>query len=208
MAHAEQFFFVGSVAANLKDYFSGKKVLEVGSLDLNGSVRQYFSGCDYTGLDVGPGKGVDLVCPGQDFGGPAQSYDVVISCEMMEHNPDWAVTWLNMLRLLKGDGLLLMTCATTGRRKHGTPDRDPSNSPLTVGKGQNYYRNLTGDDFARLTPLDAWFSESAFFADAVSKDLYFIGLGPRAPAPTRSLFRALVAAFEAHYREKNINGAY
>lgn len=208
MAHPEQFFFVGSVAANLPDYFHSKRVLEVGSLNINGSVRQFFVGCEYTGLDVGAGNGVDVVCPGQDYTAPAESFDVVISCEMMEHNPNWEVTWINMLRMLRRDGLILMTCASAGRRQHGTPELDPKASPLTVGQGQSYYRNLVSEDFARITPPAAWFSESAFFTDAVSRDLYFIALGVGAAAGSRNVFRNLVAAFEAHYQRKNIQGVY
>jgi len=48
-----------------------------------------FSDCDYIGLDVAPGNGVDIVCEGQNYDAPDESFDVVISCEVMEHNPFW-----------------------------------------------------------------------------------------------------------------------
>ena len=104
---------------------------------------------------MGPGKGVDVVCPGQDYTAPARSFDVVISCEMMEHNPNWRETWLNMLRMVREDGLLVMTCASIGRKKHGTSDSTPFDSPLTVATGQNYYRNLVETDFTQLLHHDA-----------------------------------------------------
>ncbi|MBL8487512.1 MAG: methyltransferase domain-containing protein [Rhodocyclaceae bacterium] len=208
MAHPQQMFFVASVKQFLPEFFRGRKVLEVGSLNINGSVRPLFEECDYLGLDVGQGPGVDLVCRGEDHGAPAGSYDVVISCEMMEHNPNWRETWLNMIRLLRHDGLMVMTCASRGRRRHGTPDTDPAASPLTVGQGLAYYRNLEAEDFSGLANLDAWFPVWAFFNDDVSHDLYFLGVGREAPEPLRARCLQLKAAFADYYRKKNTAGEY
>ena len=41
--------------------FSRRRVLEVGSRDVNGSVRQFFDGGEYVGVDWRPGPCVDLV---------------------------------------------------------------------------------------------------------------------------------------------------
>jgi hypothetical protein len=58
-------------------------VIEVGNLNLNGSVREFFSECDYLGLEVGEGEGegqdVDLVSFGENYGGMANSTDMLIS---------------------------------------------------------------------------------------------------------------------------------
>ena len=88
MAHIQQFRFLHFIKEILPSYFKEKKVLEVGSLDINGSVRGLFVDCDYTGIDVASGKGVDWVVNGEDFAAPANSMDVVISCECFEHNPE------------------------------------------------------------------------------------------------------------------------
>ena len=61
MAHPQQMFFIGNVARHMVPYFSETKVLEVGSLNINGSVRQFFSNCDYVGLDISEGRDVDVV---------------------------------------------------------------------------------------------------------------------------------------------------
>src|SRR5271166_5993768 len=98
MAHREEFFFVASIKNFIPSFFSGVSVLEVGSLNINGSVRAFFDGTDYTGIDICEGKDVDVVCYGENFAADASSYDVIISCEAMEHNPGWKKTWLNMLR--------------------------------------------------------------------------------------------------------------
>ncbi len=79
-------------------------MLEIGSLDVNGTVRQHFEKCDYRGLDVAEGPGVDIVCQAQDYDAPIGSFDTVVCCEVMEHNPHWAETFANMLRLCQPGG--------------------------------------------------------------------------------------------------------
>jgi SAM-dependent methyltransferase len=176
MSHPQQIAFVNSVRQLFPTYFAGKKVLEVGSLDINGSVRQFFSGCTYTGIDVGPGKGVDIVCEGQKYQAPDQSFDVTISCECFEHNPYWAETFANMVRMTKHGGLVVFTCATTGRREHGTTRTSPQDSPLTVGLNWEYYKNLTEDDFRGVFDFDANFSRYGFSVHPAAADLYFYGV--------------------------------
>ncbi len=77
-------------------YFYESKVLEVGSLDINGSIRQFFVGCDYVGVDLGEGRGVDVVARGEELDYPDDSFDVVASCECFEHNPEWVKTFNNI----------------------------------------------------------------------------------------------------------------
>lgn len=54
MSHPEQLEFVASVRQRFPGFFTGRRVLEVGSLDINGSVRGMFTDCDYVGVDVAP----------------------------------------------------------------------------------------------------------------------------------------------------------
>lgn len=176
MAHIQQKRFVQFFKGILPNFFRGKNVLEVGSLNINGTVRDYFDDCFHVGLDVGPGPGVDVVCFGENYGSEANFYDVVISCECMEHNPGYKKTWLNMLRVMKPNGLMIMTCATFGRKQHGTTKTSTVDSPLTVGLGQEYYKNLTKEDFD-FVRLDDFFSDFFFVTDFSCSDLYFIGLG-------------------------------
>ena len=46
MSHQQQLIFVASVKDQFPEYFSQTKVLEVGSLNINGSVRQFFNNPD------------------------------------------------------------------------------------------------------------------------------------------------------------------
>lgn len=200
MAHIQQLRFVNFVKECLPDYFVGKRVLEIGALDINGSVRSFFADCDYTGIDVAPGKGVDQVARGEDFAAEASAFDVVISCECMEHNPMYLKTWLNMLRVLREDGLLLMTCATFGRPQHGTSTSDPAASPLTIGQGQEYYRNLGQADF-EVVQLPHFFARHLFEVDHSSKDLYFLGIGAASSPEQQQRFDALRETAKRFYEQ-------
>lgn len=173
MAHPEQREFFASVTARFPSYFTGRRVLEVGSLNINGTVRDFFTDCDYTGVDLEPGPGVDVVGEGQALDYPDESFDVVVSAECFEHNPYWLQTFVNMRRMCSG--LVVFTCATEGRGEHGTTRTDPASSPFTVGRW-DYYRNLTADDFHADLNLDALFAAYEFSTNDLSHDLYFWGL--------------------------------
>jgi SAM-dependent methyltransferase len=204
MAHYTQQQFVRWVKASFPNCFIGQRVLEVGSLDINGSVRCFFERCDYIGLDVGAGPGVDVVCGGQDFRAPDASFDVVCSFEAMEHNPYWRETFANMLRLTRPGGLVVMTCATFGRPEHGTARSNPEDSPLTGDIGWDYYRNLCRRDFEQAFDLQASF-ESLFFAHYYhGPDLFFFGFRRGAPAPAHA--RRVARVLRLRYGLRNLLG--
>lgn len=171
MAHVQQFKFVESVKDKFSEYFINKKILEVGSLDINGSIRRYFENCDYIGVDLGPGKGVDLISKGEDLNFPDLIFDVAVSCECFEHNEYWKETFLNMIRMTRNNGLIFFSCATIGRKEHGTRRTNPSSSPFTG----DYYRNLVEEDFRSLD-LDKFFTEHKFSVDHSHHDLFFYGI--------------------------------
>lgn len=205
MPHPQQLFFVGGVKQFLGEFFQRTKVLEIGSLDIEGSVRRFFEDCEYIGLDVGAGQGVDLVCRGEDYGGRANEFDVVISCEAMEHDPGWRKTWLNMLRLSKESGLVLMTCASAGRRRGATAFA-PTDAPIDMQKKPSYYQNLVEDDFKAIVPCDAWFSVWSFYRDPASHGLHFFGLGKEASAEMVQRANELRTAFADYHHKRNVLG--
>lgn len=175
MAHPQQQNFVKSLHNLMPHYFNNKKVLEVGSLNINGTIRIYFKDCDYTGIDVGEGPCVDIVCAGQDLDHPDSTYDTVASTECFEHNPYWAETFANMIRMCKRDGLVFMTCATTGRGEHGTSRTNPKDSPLSQVIW-DYYKNLTEEDFREKFNLNEIFGFYNFIVETTHNDLYFYGI--------------------------------
>jgi SAM-dependent methyltransferase len=177
MAHKEQVDYVNRVKKELPDFFNNKKVLGVGTFNVCGTEDEFFDDCEYYGLDLGPGPGVDIVCPAQDYDAPDNSYDVIISCECFEHNPYWLETFFNMWRMTKLGGLLIFSCATTGRGEHGTSRTSPQDSPLTIEHGWNdYYKNLTQQDFTNALNFQYLFETHTFQTNETSYDLYFAGV--------------------------------
>lgn len=169
MSHPAQKEFVNLVKANYANLFLNKKVLEIGSLDINGSIRDFFVGCDYTGVDLAPGKGVDLVGRGEELHFPDRSFDVVASCECFEHNPEWAKTFDNMARMARS--LVFFSCATTNRPEHGTTRTTPQDAPFCG----DYYRNLKASDFLEHCNMNV-FMEFRFLVNKSVQDLYFVGI--------------------------------
>lgn len=170
MAHPEQADFVERVKTMFPSYFVNRKVLEVGSYNVNGSVRSFFTECDYTGIDVVEGPCVDIVCQGQLYK-PDTLFEVVVSCEMLEHNKWWALTLKNMVHLLEPGGLLLITCASTGREEHGTRVKHPGASPSNILYG-DYYRNLVERDFRSVLDMQKLFTSYQFSTNEYSHDIY------------------------------------
>ncbi len=164
---AVEYFGLG----NLEDL----EVLEIGSYDVNGSLRSLFSSKHYVGVDLVEGPGVDIVAGGQSVDFADAKFDVVLSCEVFEHNPFCRETFENMHRMLKPGGLLIMTYASRGRREHGTTRTSPENSPGTQALDWDYYQNLTISDFANFD-VDEMFQHCRFDYNKFSRDLYFLGI--------------------------------
>lgn len=102
--------------------FAGRDVLEVGSLDVNGSVRPLFaSASSYTGIDYRPGHGVDSVMNAHYVGFRDESFDVVISTEMLEHDDEFWLSVREMGRVLKSNGILIVTARGNGFMPHDYP---------------------------------------------------------------------------------------
>lgn len=171
MAHQEQRDFLQRLKKEVPEWFHNVDVLEVGSLNINGTVRDFFQPISYVGVDVAEGPGVDLVAEGQNLNYPDDHFDVAISAECFEHNPHWGATFANMHRMAK---IIIFTCASEGRPEHGTHAAHPDSSPLTLD--WNYYRNLTAADFEQAFDLRSMFIEHQFEYNPTSCDLYFWGV--------------------------------
>lgn len=177
MSHVEQVaFFKAVVDANL-ELVAGASVLEIGSYDVNGSVRNLFAAAGrYVGVDLVAGPGVDVVRFGHQIDDPDSSYDVTVSGECFEHDPHWHETFLNMVRLTRPGGLVAVSCASRGRPEHGTSRSDTALSPGTQAAGLDYYRNLNKRDFEDTLPLRSMFAEYRFWYMPTHFDLYFAGI--------------------------------
>ena len=173
MAHREQREWCELVKYAHDEYFVGTNVLDIGSLDINGNNRYLFEQCNYTGIDIGEGKNVDVVCSGHLFKSD-DLFDVVISTECFEHDEYWQQTLKNVINnLLKDGGLFLFSCAAPGRPEHGTKRTSPKDSPFT----NDYYRNLSEADIRSVLDCDEVFSNYKFKTRIdFPQDLYFYGI--------------------------------
>jgi hypothetical protein len=97
----------------------GWHVIEIGSYNVNGSVRPLFPGAaSYVDIDVRPGPGVDVVGHAAQWDGVPYA-DCVVSTETLEHDPDPEATIRACWRMLMPGGLLLLTAASPSRAPHG-----------------------------------------------------------------------------------------
>jgi len=146
MAHPQQLAYFERIRELFAAAFAdAENILEVGSQNINGTVRDLFPvHANYLGLDIGRGKDVDLVIPGELVELPDGWADISISTECFEHAKNWREILLNMIRITKPQGLILLTFAGKGRTAHGTLDSDSFSSPFTT----TYYQNLGPDDVA------------------------------------------------------------
>ena len=95
----------------------GVKVIEIGSQDVNGSLR---SSCpaefEYVGLDFQDAKGVDIILqdpyslPFED-----ESIDIVLSSSCFEHSDMFWLVFLEVMRVLKPDGLFYLNVPSSGQ---------------------------------------------------------------------------------------------
>jgi len=176
MAHQAQINYCTAVVENNPELFIGKKVLDCGSLDINGNNRFMFTDCEYIGIDIGPGANVDVVSLIHEYNGTDSEFDVVISTECAEHDMYWQQSLKNMIRMLKSGGIFVFTCATTGRPEHGTRRTSRKDAPLLVDKWSDYYKNLTEDDIRSVINIENEFSQFEFSVDHHHCDLQFWGI--------------------------------
>ena len=179
MAHPSQWNYCDAVKQTFPNFFRNSKVLDVGSLDINGCNKPHFTNCIYTGLDIGPGPNVDVISKGHEYSVADEIYDTIISTECFEHDKYIALTLQNIVRMLRPEGLFVFTCATTGRPEHGTRRTDTYSSPLTTTVSTeedwgDYYRNLTEEDFRQMLNFDAVFSKYEFNVEGL--DIRFWGI--------------------------------
>lgn len=98
------------------------KLLEVGSYDVNGNIRDIVKVS--VGVDMRSGPGVDLVCKVEDLPDHYQpgSFDSCVSVDTLEHVEDWKAFFRVTWDLVKPGGWLVMTAAHQHKGRHSYPD--------------------------------------------------------------------------------------
>jgi SAM-dependent methyltransferase len=140
------------------EWVKGARVLEVGSLDVNGSLRDAVKAMgarSYLGIDQMPGPGVDRVMRAETMGW-TDYFDLVICTEMLEHAQNWDAAVIAMKRALKVGGHLILTTRGPGAGYHAYPEDWWRFTPLDIARAFN--------DFAQVSLEDDPDSPGVFFA--------------------------------------------
>jgi SAM-dependent methyltransferase len=169
--HPEIDVFVASVKKKYPEFFEGKSVLEVGSQNINGTVRTHFKNCHYIGTDLGEAPGVDVVHDITEGTLNNMQFDVVISSEMLEHCEKWESALINMYHSTKPGGLFILTCAGPQRQEHGTHSHTPQDSVFTL----DHYKNISVKMFDSILP-GIFFDAHELGYSRGEADLYFWGI--------------------------------
>ena len=177
--HGEVRDFTLFIKKILPDYFLGKRVLDVGSGDINGNNRFLFNECEYHGNDVIEAPNVTVVSKTSKLSFQDNTFDTIVSTECFEHDPEYMKSFKKIFNMLKPGGLFFFTCASTGRDEHGTRRTSPNESYGTRGNIEDmsdYYKNLTEIDLNNSLNLNACFLIWDTYYNSNSKDLYFVGI--------------------------------
>jgi len=92
------------------------KVLEIGSQDVNGTLRSIVpQGFEYVGADMVAGRGVDVVLE-DPYVLPfaSGSFDAVVSISCFEHSEMFWLAFLEILRVLKPEGIFYLNAPSNG----------------------------------------------------------------------------------------------
>jgi len=185
MSHPAQRKFCRSVKKMFPDFFKYVNVIDVGSLDINGNNKDLFRKSSYTGIDIVPGKNVDIVGYAHEllpkitpslyrYYSRIETFsfawwDVIISTEALEHDKYYDQTLLAMYQKLKSGGLMLITSAGDGRKEHGTVNNEAWASPGT----NDYYQNISNAMFSKVLPPALF---DIYHLAQVDTDLQFFGI--------------------------------
>ena len=135
-------------------------VLEIGSKDYGStsSFREFYAGCEYVGVDMSEGKGVDVVADLTQSTGtlPENHFGLGICCSVLEHVQKPWLFAANLTRLIRPGGLLYMSVPWVWRY-HAYPDdyfRFSHRGVTTLFEefewSSIFYSSTTTDEFVEL----------------------------------------------------------
>lgn len=104
-----------------------KRILDVGSLNINGSAREVFepfSPSMYLGIDESLGPDVNIQMSGYHLYSIflPSSFDIVICTEVLEHAEYWKQLVEQLRYVLRPGGLLYLSCRAPGFSYHNHPN--------------------------------------------------------------------------------------
>jgi SAM-dependent methyltransferase len=152
-----------------------QKILEIGSLDIIGSMPTYnfmnrgrrwidivSEQKNYTGIDIMPGKNVDIVMNAHDLKFPDNTFDLVMCLQMLEHDDQPAQTVKEAYRVLQPGCPLILTCAEKNHPEHAD-----------LGGGSRHYEFISTEQMekylrdAGFTDFDLVMPDNNFYIYAI-----------------------------------------
>ena len=97
-----------------------KKILDIGSYDINGSLKPLFEKGQYIGMDMSEGPNVNIVASAHDIPFKDNYFDIVLSSSCFEHDDMFWISFLEMCRVLKPGGFMYINAPSIGPY-HGYP---------------------------------------------------------------------------------------
>jgi ubiquinone/menaquinone biosynthesis C-methylase UbiE len=92
-----------------------KIVLDIGSLDINGSLYEIFQGAkQYIGLDQNDGKNVTMIGNSHEIPLEDKSVDIIVCSSCFEHDDMFWVSFLEMCRTIKSGGYIYIQAPSNG----------------------------------------------------------------------------------------------
>ena len=169
MAHPEQRQFFEELRIKFPQFFNNVSVIDCGSLDVNGTLRDFFTNSEYIGVDIVGGYGVDIIKKVSELRFK-EEFDTVISGEMLEHDEYWGESLKKMYDMCKKGGLIAISCAGRLRPEHGT-----IKTGNIWGTSDDYYRNIEPKDITSVLKAEL-FRESIAKESENGFDTYFWGV--------------------------------
>lgn len=153
------------------------QALDVGGANWNGSARPHLPNANWTVLDLAPTQFLDDHWSEYIIGDATSyrlshvndRYDVVLCTELLEHVRNWPAVVHTLSHLVKDDGIVMITCASTGRPVHGA-----TGAPLPA-EGE-WYGNVDTPDLE--VELMKWFTEFHVDYQWPPGDAYAFARGP------------------------------
>jgi SAM-dependent methyltransferase len=93
-----------------------KSILEIGSLDVNGTLRDFRpENSNWVGVDLEYGKGVDVVIENSSaLPFSDKSFDLVVASSIFEHDSQFWTTFIELLRVTKDSGYVYINAPSNG----------------------------------------------------------------------------------------------
>jgi SAM-dependent methyltransferase len=182
-------FAIGCKFLELYSPSTAFTVVEVGSQDVNGSLRSAVpERARYIGLDAQPGKNVDIVGTGNDLPFASAIADITMATSVLEHDTFFWQTFLELCRITKDGGYIYISSPSNGATHRYPQDcwrfYPDAGSALVKWAARNEIAVELVESFVADRQRDVWNDFVAVFSrgkspKALSGDSLYSSLGAR-----------------------------